>query len=306
MKIIDKIHNYLQEKALDKAIFELVGPWGYYHINIVDNKVYFDFKKSRVKFLETLEFTLPSCDEIKERAKKKYRKFDDSFIRDIVYSIEFLNKDFIHIDDCKEKDLILVAKDSNIVLSYSAFKKIDIKSEGNVRIRNCSSDDINIDAQTIILENINTKCDDSINLNAEYVEFNGSYTFLKDLNINSKLISFNNTNIMRSENINLNAEMIDTKYTSLKAINKIEINNTNCDEIKEVDAPTIIYNGQNISYSEGIVKPKLIGNLISVLKKIKFQSRRTIGNQVETEMKKYKQNLENSLNNKPITKILKK
>ena len=100
--------------------------------------------------------------------------------------------------------------------------------------------------------------------------------------------------------------MIETKNTSLKAKNKIEINNTNCDEIKEVDAPIIRYNGQDISYSESIIKPKLMGNLIEVLKEIRSKTYSMIENQVKIETQKYKQDLENSLNNKSITKILKK
>ena len=304
MRLRDKIHNYLQEKALDKAILDLVGPWWKWNINIVDNKVYFNFKETNFKLLENFELILPSCDEIKKQAKKKYKKFDDNFIKDIVYRIKFpMWGEFC--DKCR--NLILTAKDSDILLGSNDSKKIDIRSKGLVRIQGyLSSSDININAKTIELYQANNLYGNSINLNAEFVEFNRTYTTSKNLNINSSLLSFDNSEIMCSKNINIKSDMIETKNTSLKAKNKIEINNTNCDEIKEVDAPIIRYNGQDISYSESIIKPKLMGNLIEVLKEIRSKTYSMIENQVKIETQKYKQDLENSLNNKSITKILKK
>ncbi|MBO5909184.1 MAG: hypothetical protein J6Q67_05320, partial [Clostridia bacterium] len=90
--------------------------------------------------------------------------------------------------------------------------------------------------------------------------------------------------------------------SKLKAKNKIEITNTNCDKVEGVHAPIIIYNGQDISYSDDIVIPKLRSNLIEVLRKVRDKVRVDIKDELEIET----ENLKEELNNKPIVKMLKK
>lgn len=299
MKLKGKRHQKLQEKALDKAILELVGPWGDYDINDIENTINFNFKREKIKCLENLEFNLPSLDEIKKLAKKKYKKFDCSSINKIIYNFNFLGNS---VEFGYLKNLTLVAKDSDIVLNHSNFNKVDIQSEGKVMIQSCSIDsDINIKTKTLGICNctkLNFSC---VNINTEFVYFNRVY-MINDLNVNSQLISFTNSDFMNSKNINLKADMIDCKNSKLKAQNKIEIINTNCDEIIGVDAPIIIYNGQNIIYSEGIVVPKLKSNLIEVLRKVRSNIIANLDNKLEVEIKKLKRDL----NNQQIIKILKK
>lgn len=199
------------------------------------------------------------------------------------------------------KDLILVVKDSDIVLCYSNFKKIDVQSEGKVRIHDCSSDSsININAKTVEIKSSTKLSTDYINLNAEYVEFN-RVCMKSDLNINSKLISINNSEVLYSKNIKFKADMIECKDTKLKAQNKIEITNTNCDEISGVEAPIIIYNEQDITHSEGIVMPKLRKQLLDHLREIRNNVARNIDDKIKDSTQKQKENLES----KPIIKVLK-
>lgn len=298
MKLIDKIHTNLQKLALEIAIEKLVGHWGDYYIND-DNNIRLDIRREKIKELETLEFNLPSCAEIKAQAKKNYRKFDDSSINKIIYSINLLNRDLANT-----RDLILTAKeDTDILIDYSAFKKIDIQSEGKVLVWYSASDyDINIKAKEVEITNVFLPAG-NINITAEYVSLNSTVTLLKDLIINSQMITFNHyADVLGAENIKLQADMIDCKDSKLKAQNKIEIVNPNCDEIKGVDAPLIIYNGQDITYSEGILVPKLRSNLIDVLYKVRKKVRDELKSELEEETQKIKQ----ELNNKPITKMLKK
>ncbi|MBQ9071836.1 MAG: hypothetical protein IJY25_01605 [Bacilli bacterium] len=305
MHLKDKIHVSLQEKALDKAIYELIGPYGDYYIDDLNNNIYFNFKREKLKMLEKLEFNLPSCDDIKKLNRKKYRKFDDSWMNKIIYSFEILNKSSMYNDGINDaKDLVLTAEESDIVLSYSDFKKINIQSKGNVRIHDCSSNsDMNISAKNIKIENCTRFSTNYINLNAEYVEFNRTFMInINDLNVNSQLISFNNTEVMYSNNITLNSDMIDTKKTNLKAQNKIKINNTNCDDIEGVYAPKIIYNGKDVTYSDEILMPQLKKQLLEDLNKIK----KKVVLISEAKLQEYIYGRKTELQKEPITKILKR
>lgn len=298
MKLIDKIHAHLQKLALEIAIEKLVGTWGDYYITD-DNNIRFDIRREKIKELETLEFNLPSCAEIKAQAKKIYRKFDDSSINRIIYTINLLNRNFENT-----RDLILTAKeDTDILIDYSAFKKVDIQSEGKVSVWYSSSDsDINIKSKEVEIVNVFSIAGD-INITAEYVSLNSTVTLSKDLIINSQMITFNYyTDVLGAENIKLQADMIDCKDSKLKAKNKIEITNTNCNKVEGVHAPIIIYNGQDISYSEGILVPKLRSNLIDVLYKVRKKVRDELKSELEIET----ENLKEELNNKPIVKMLKK
>jgi len=298
----DKIHTYLWKKALDEAIFELVGPWGEYYIDDEETDIYFKFKNNKIIELENLQFNLPSLDEIKKLAKKKYRKFDGSIINKIVYGFEFSKYTLKPSVIDWERNLTLIAKDSDIDIYYSIFNNINIQSTGKVKMFDTSSNsNINIDAKTVEINGCSRLSRGDTNINAEYVEFNNVH-MVKNLNINSQLISLNNLSMTYSDNIILNADMIDCKNSELKAQNKIEITNTNCDEIKGIYAPVIIYNGQDITYSQDIVVPKLRKNLIEDLYKVRNEVSGVLNNELEEKTQKIKQ----ELNNKPITKILKK
>lgn len=206
-------------------------------------------------------------------------------------------------EDTSNKTLTLNAKDSDIVVKDSVLKNIDIKSLGNVSISNCETiENIDITANTIKIPTFNLKSK-NLNLKAEYVEMKEVYLgVFNNINVNSNLILLEGVIIYSPIRLNLKSDMIYSKRSRLSAKNKIEITNFNCDEIKGVDAPLIIYNGKNITYSEGILFPKLKSNLVDVLKQLREKVKKGIDVEIEDLVQAKKQCLEN----KPITKILKK
>ena len=103
------------------------------------------------------------------------------------------------------------------------------------------------------------------------------------------------------ENATIKADVIDLNNSKLQTNNKIEIINNSCEELKGVDAPIIIYNGKDITYSEGIVKPKLRKQFLEQLKELRNNITNNIDIKLKDSVKKQKQSLES----KPITKLLK-
>jgi len=302
MKLKEIIHEKLQEKALDKAIEKLVGPWGNYYISEFDGDICFNFDSSKLRLLENIEFNLPSIDDIRELAKKYYKNFDDSWMKNIDYCFKYRNKSPIYNDNVKPK-LKLIAKDSNIYLCYTTYNSVDIKSNGDIHLTDCNfENDVKINSKAIMVHSGLTSINGSHKLKADYIELTNVYLLSKNLDIDSKLISFNDSKFWYVNNAIIKAEMIDLNNSKLEAKNKIEIINPNCEKIKGVDAPIIIYNGQDITYSDGILMPKLMKNLIDVLKQVKINITNDIDSKIQESTKKQKENLEN----KPIIKIYKK
>lgn len=294
MKLRDKIHAFLQEKALDKAIKQLIGDIGEYYI--FEDKLLFKIEEEKIKLLNELDFILPSWEEIAKVAKTIYKNFDKKVATKVVYEFGYL---------AQEKDLVVSAENSDIALGFNNFTNLIIKNADNVKIYADTLEDggMSINAKNIEFMRIHSCIKENINLVSESVEFyNSNLVVLKNIYINSKLLEFDETEIMYSENIYLKSDLIVAEKSKLKAQNKIEIINTNCDEISGIEAPTIIYNGQDITYSEGIVMPKLREQLLNHLREIRNNVTRDIDNKVKESAHKQKESLES----KPITKILKK
>jgi len=294
MNLNEKRHKKLQEKALDNAIKKLIPDIGDYYID--DKRLLFKVKDEKIELLEKLHFSLPSWYVISSIAKTLYKEFDDTVATKVVYEFSYLSE---------EKELLVSAKNSDIVLGYNNFTNLIINDANNVKIYadTLEKGGMNINAKKIEFVSILSSINKDIDLTSECVLFYRSKLIcLKNININSDFIEFYNSEIMYSDNLYLKSSLIVSDNSKLKAQNKIEIIDTNCDEIKGVDASIIIYNGQDISYSENIIMPKLRKNLIDVLRKVRNKASTDLDNQLEIETQKLKQ----EFNNKPITKILKK
>lgn len=294
MKLRDKIHTSLQKKVLDKAIKQLTGDIGDYYID--ENRLLFRIKEEKVKLLNELNFVLPSWEEISKVAKKYYKNFDETVATKIVYEFSYLTQ---------EKDLVVNAKNSDIVLGNNNFTNLIIKDANNVKIYGdpIENGELIVNAKNIEVMNMAFPISKGLKLTSEFILFSRiNLASLKNVNIDSKFVEFYHSSIICADTLNIKSDLILCEKAKLNALNKIEIINSNCDEIKSVSAPTIIYNGQDISYSEGIVMPKLRRNLIEVLCKTKNK----VSNDLKYELEMKTEKIKEELNNKPITKILKK
>jgi len=296
MKINKKIHKNLQEKALDKAIKKLVGGayFGYWHID--DGKLFFKVEDKVIKFMEDLNFDLPSWNEISKYAKKIYKNFDDTVADNVMYNFSFLTE---------EKDLRISAKDSDIVLGHNNFTNLIITDANNVKVYGSALEDggIDINANSIRISRLDGHMHGNLNLKSSILVFEDIYIlYANNMNFNSEMIEFKKSYLFSDNNINLKSDLILTEKSRLSAVNEINIIDSNLDEIKEVDAPIITYNGVDISNAESIIIPKLRRNLIDVLRKVRNQVKKEFDNELNIEKIKKEQ----ELNNKPITKILKK
>lgn len=293
MKTRDKIHEFLQEKALNTAILKTVGDIGNYFIENGELKIWARYGKL-IEF-DIFNFIFPSWKEIREKAVKYYPGFDMQKIKKVKYYFVNLNL---------EKNLNISAKNSDVYLGKNEFIGVNIIDADNVTINDSPVIDggISINAKNINLIRLNDSVKGDINLTSSCIEFqNISLLFANNINLNSNMIEFNKTYIF-SYNIDLKSNLIVTEKSRLSAVNSINITDTNLDEIKGVEAPLIIYNGQDITHSDGIVIPKLRRNLIEVLQK----ARNKISAEIDNEIKKETKILKEELNSKPITKILKK
>lgn len=293
MKTRDKIYNYLQEKALNKAISKTVGDIGNYFIENGELKIWARYGKL-VEF-DKFDFVFPSWEEIREKAIKYYSGFDMPNIKKVKYYF---------VDLKLEKPLNISAKNSNIYLGKNDFTGVNIIDADNVIINDSPVIDggINISAKNINLIRLNDSIKGDINLTSSFLESHDiSLLFANNINLNSDMIELNKTYFF-SYNITLKSNFIVTEKSRLSAVKSINITDTNLDEIKGVEAPLIIYNGQDITHTDGIVIPKLRRNLIEVLQK----ARNKISTEIDSEIKKETKILKEELNNKSITKILKK
>ena len=288
--------------ALNQTLLDLIGPYGCYYID-VNGIINFDFKNSELDKLDNLEFNLPSIEEIKELAKKKYKNFNDSFVKNIEYYFNLKNNpSMCPNSERQDQKLILRAKDSYIQLSFSTLESIDIESEGDVYLNDCFVyNNIKIESKSIKVYSSFHSLFGGHKLNAEYVEFNSVLLKSNNIYIDSELISFNNSKFWHVDNATIKADVIDLNNSKLQTNNKIEIINNSCEELKGVDAPIIIYNGKDITYSEGIIKPKLRKQFLEQLKELRNNITNNIDIKLKDSVKKQKQSLES----KPITKLLK-
>ena len=303
MKLKEKRHAYLQKRALDKAIYKLIGDYGDYHVTKAKELV-FCFDSQKTQNLQNLEFNLPSKEEIINEAKNIYINFDESNIKIIEYVFQFFGSKG---DSITDKDLILNANGSIILLSFSSFNSIEIKDANQVFVDCKILSDIKIKSKFVSLNSENNNLNNVI-LECDKINI-GSFTFLyaKNINLNdcyclgAKNISIKAKKIIGSkaktlnkiegQKIVLDADFIDIKDAKLKASEEVIIKNKSCTPIQSVCAPKIVYNDKDISNNDEIVMQKLRQRFISDLKEIKDN----VNN-----------NLENYVLNEQITEILKK
>ena len=343
MKLKEKMHEYLQKKALDKAIYNLIGDYGYWSIYKDDKKLVFRFNEEKINKLEKIEFNLPCIEEIVDEAKKIYINFDASNIKKIEYNFLWAGfRNFCFNKVYPPKDLILYANRSDINISRFCLNNIEINNANDVYVDGTcveSLNNIKIKSKTINLANIinfmNQLNDvilesEEINLKilsiyaknilfkASNINFNNNFNLdARNIVINSKIIKSrkvycNQENKICAEKIILDSDYIDLKDTLLKG-EEVTIQSKNCNQIQSVDSPKIIYNGKDISNNDEIVIQKLRRKFLQKLQGLNHKTNIKIVNMVNEEVDEYKKKLEfykensnDSLNDKPVTKILKK
>lgn len=290
----NKINDKLQEYALNKAITSLIGYIGHYYIK--DNDIIFKIDEEKIKYMDELAFDLPSATDVIKKAKRIYKKFDDSNIGNIIYKFSFINL---------KEELKINAPDSDICIDHTDFSALTILDADYVKLNGWAVNGngyININAKDITTKRFDCFIGGDISLEAPFITIEDACAFsANNINLKGQFIEIKKSNIFTG-NLILDSEFILTENARLQATKKIEIFDKNLDEIKEVESPNVIYNGVDISYSDDIVMPKLRENLIDVLRKVRNKVSTGIKEEINQETIK----LEQELNNKPITKILKK
>lgn len=290
----NKLNDKLQEHALTKAIFSLVGYIGDYYIK--DSDIVFKIDEEKIKYMDELVFDLPSATDVIKKAKRIYKKFDDSNIGNIIYKFSFINL---------TEELKINAPDSDICIDHTDFSALTILDADYVKLNGWSVNGngyININANDITTKRFDCFIDGDICFEAPFITIEDACAISADnINLKGQFIEIKKSSIF-TNNLTLDSEFVLTEKARLHASEKIEIFDKNLDEIKEVKSPVVIYNGVDISYSDDIVMPKLRENLIDVLRKV----RNKVSTDIKEEINQETIKLEHDLNNKPISKVLKK
>ena len=233
MKLRDKIHTSLQKKVLDKAIKQLTGDIGDYYID--KNRLLFRIKEEKVKLLNELSFVLPSWEEISKVAKKYYKNFDETVATKIVYEFSYLTQ---------EKDLVVNAKNSDIVLGNNNFTNLIIKDANNVKIYGdpIENGELIVNAKNIEVMNMAFPISKGLKLTSEFILFSRiNLASLKNVNIDSKFVEFYHSSIICADTLNIKSDLILCEKAKLNALNKIEIINSNCDEINSSEIKSVAF-----------------------------------------------------------------
>ena len=102
-----------------------MGYMGDYYISNKDRELQFNMEEEKLSFFDKLNFDLPSWEEISKQAKIIYKNFDDTVATKVVYKFSLI---------MIEKNLVVSAKDSDILLKNNNFVNLNIKSSENVEI----------------------------------------------------------------------------------------------------------------------------------------------------------------------------
>lgn len=268
LDVKQKIHLKKQKIALDKTIKKLLG-------DLVKSESYFkdDFLNIHIdnEYLlqEELNLILPSLEDISETAKKLYKDFDNKKAMKVNY---YFNKIYV-----MSKKLVITAKGSNLNFFGCYFNDIKITDADKILIHN------NIFSKQIVQKMEFTSKEKIIINFVDFIEAEEGISFnsneidcylscfkssLGDINLTANEIKLIDCGL-KSHKININTDRFLTKEVGLIANDEINITNKNCDEIKGVYAPKIIYNGVDITNTDSIIKPKITKKLIEVLQKIK-------------------------------------
>ncbi len=302
-KISEKIHKINQEKALDKALKKIVPNVTNYFIE--ENNLYVRMDVGILNERNAANLRLPSIREIENEATKIYKNFESGNISKTIYLFnDIAFNEFINI----------YAPNSELRFCdcYLCLNNIFIRGAKICNFIGChfvSNMNMEVTADKIYLERIykvSTIEDKKINtffkFNAKELEINDANLRMENnILIDSNLITLIDTIIIANK-LNIQCDLIETNATELRANEKINISSTCNDAVKSVFAPKIVYNGKDITYSDSIVRPKLIENLIKELKEIRNIVTETIHNDAVETARIRKKNLEEQ----PVTKILNK
>lgn len=298
---IDKINLKNEEKSFNKVLENELSQLGTYKIEkngkvvcIID-KIKLDIK---FKDKKSYDLKLPSKLFLLLKIKSIYNNFDKNKLKDIEYV--FYNTDF-------DKQVIIDSF-SNIIIDNCEFnkgliieqaKKVKFSTnDSNNNMINCNNI-LSISAQELKFKDIillffenKDKKNSQINLSAKKISFN-SLNFVSDseLNINTDLLNINSSDLW-SRKIKINSPKIYEDKNRFSAKETIIIKNINNNEIKNIKAPKIIYNGIEITPLNSARE-----QLIIKLKELRDQKLAEINKSVES----YREDLQKM----PLSKELK-
>lgn len=290
---IEEFKNDLENSAIKSTFRKIFNCDITYGINEEDNILVVQIRNKEK--LEKEKYDLPTLEQVKKSIKKQYKKSNVEKIEKIIYYFSFCN-------DCR--NLYIDAKNSDVYIAFSNCNSLKITGAENVDLRYATvKDNIEIDSKQVDFEHINILINGNSNIKADTINFwNTKIHTPYKVNLNSQKLKFKGSLLFAISGISLNADKIDVETSEFSTGGELIINDKNGDEIPNVYASKVIYNGIDISNSEKIIMPKLKQRLINDLYKIRNNILINIENEIKIESEKLKQNL----NNKPISKVLKK
>lgn len=293
--MIENRHQKLQKAALEKVIKNHIGIVSKYIIN--NNKLYIIFSLGSVP----VKNNLPDYEELMIFAKTYYHKFDRTLFDKVVYIFRDINLVVDLMTDLNLKKSDVIIENINFFLYKKSPYKLKITNADKItisgKVRNMHY--LELSAETIEFSGAYISSNKSININSNFIDLqNTTIESVENISITSELITSEFSSITAKSNLSVDSQLFDSKHTDLKANNIITIKNPNCEEITGVNAPKIIYNGHDISKSEGIVLPEARKQLLDCLKQMK----NNIDDAIEYQIK----NQREQLNNQEINDILKR
>lgn len=292
----------LNEKKLEKELLKVIKA-NIPHSYLIDsyyfknNNLYIKFDGNKVSKVDDFLFILPGWNSLLAKSNKLCEYFKQKNINRIVY--RFYDIDF-------HESVILISPKSTLQFYNCNFRRdFNCCDTDTIELINCdfySGSVIDVDADKINIEFVHILRPGNILLKSKDIIMKDIYIYsMHKLELYSELISLIDTEIDVTS-LKLFFNLIDTKSTELRASNLINIESTLNDEVKNVKAPLIIYNGVDITNSESIKRPIIMERLLNDLKEIKEITSKTIKKDVEETAQMRKQSLEEQA----ITKVLKR
>lgn len=292
---IPKVSEKKNYKTLERAIERKVKCVESFQIK--DNILYIVLSRSKA-YDEGFRLVLPSYKDIYDEAIRVYKNFKGEDIFKVCYSFRYdefnkklnIEPNFCDVEflNCRLYDLNVFGGDSIKIIGTKFYS-------GSIIKINCQELELN----DVVLNN----CD---RFNVISNETNVDSSKLKtvgNINITSPIMVFNDTKL-EGQNIELKCDLIDTKNSIFKSEFQFNIKCRYNEEVSGIDLNTesIIYNGVDITNTDSIKRPQLLKTLIEDLKKIKD----FVDNDIKSDIEETVRIRRESLEEKPITKILNK
>lgn len=297
MRLNSKVSEKKNNNALKQALEKNVDYFKDYYVE--DNVLYVRLDASKIdEFSEVVYPRLPAYHDIEYSAKQIYKKFKRDDISKICYMFGYImfngtvNISPYYCDvkfiSCQIRNLHVFGGDS-----------IEIIDTGNGSI---GFNYFEIECKDLKLKNVKVREYGRIGIVSDELNVeNTILSSLKNIDIASSIMVFNDSKL-EGKNIELKCDLIDTKNTIFNTKNDINIKCTYNELVKGIQANRIIYNGKDITNSDPILRVKLLRNLLEDLKKVKDMITDDIEKDIEETARIKKETLEE----KPITKILNK